>query len=148
MTTSVRFYHMILYKVGFCHFQNEQIFNKKAQFTRTLSMTLRIRAKVLLHVWSYDISDMMLSTEYKRCHMKKRFPVSISPLTYKKGCFKCRHQHQSKNSKKSTSHKLKTFASMDAQTGLSLLFAHIVYNCFASEGSHNDITITIFSINF
>ena len=31
--------------------------------TRTLSMTLHVRAKVLLLVWSYDFYDMTLSTE-------------------------------------------------------------------------------------
>ena len=36
---------------------------ENALLTWTLSMTLRIRAKVLLHVWSYDFYDMMLSTE-------------------------------------------------------------------------------------
>ena len=32
-------------------------------------MTLRIPAKVLIHVWSYDFYDVMLSTEKQRCHM-------------------------------------------------------------------------------
>ena len=32
-------------------------------------MTLRIPAKVLLHVWSYDFYDMTLSTGKQRCHM-------------------------------------------------------------------------------
>ena len=36
-------------------------------------MTLRIPAKVLLHVWSYDFYDMTLSTGKQRCHMIKRF---------------------------------------------------------------------------
>ena len=35
---------------------------QNALLKRTLSMTLRIRAKVLLHVWSYNIYDMTLST--------------------------------------------------------------------------------------
>ena len=32
-------------------------------------MTLRITAKVLKHVWSYDIYDMTLSTGKQRRHM-------------------------------------------------------------------------------
>ena len=32
-------------------------------------MTLRIPAKVLLHVWSYDFYDMKLSTAKQRRHM-------------------------------------------------------------------------------
>ena len=32
-------------------------------------MTLRIPAKVLLHVWSYDFCDMTLSTGKQRRHM-------------------------------------------------------------------------------
>ena len=36
-------------------------------------MTLRIPAKVLLHVWSYDFYDMTLSTGKQRCHMIKNF---------------------------------------------------------------------------
>ena len=34
-------------------------------------MMLRIPAKVLIHVWSYDFNDMMLSTGKQRCHMIK-----------------------------------------------------------------------------
>ena len=36
-------------------------------------MTLRIPAKVLLHVWSYDFYDMSLSTGKQRRHMIKFF---------------------------------------------------------------------------
>ena len=36
-------------------------------------MTLRIPAKVLLHVWSYDFYDMTLSTGKQRRHMIKVF---------------------------------------------------------------------------
>ena len=32
-------------------------------------MTLRIPAKVLIHMWSYDFYDMTLSTRKQRCHM-------------------------------------------------------------------------------
>ena len=32
-------------------------------------MTLRIPAKVLIHVWSYDLYDMALSTGKQRRHM-------------------------------------------------------------------------------
>ena len=35
-------------------------------------MTLRIPAKVLLHVWSYDFYDMTLSTGKQRRHMIMR----------------------------------------------------------------------------
>ena len=34
-------------------------------------MTLRIPAKVLIHVWSYDFYDMTLSTGKQRRHMIK-----------------------------------------------------------------------------
>ena len=35
-------------------------------------MTLRIPAKVLIHVWSYDFYDMTLSTGKQRRHMTIR----------------------------------------------------------------------------
>ena len=35
-------------------------------------MTLRIPAKVLIHVWSYDFYDMTLSTGKQRLHMINR----------------------------------------------------------------------------
>ena len=38
-------------------------------------MTLRIRAKVLLHVWSYDFYDMTLSTEKQRRHIINKATV-------------------------------------------------------------------------
>ena len=34
-------------------------------------MMLRVRAKVLLHAWSYDFYDTTLSTEKQRCHIIK-----------------------------------------------------------------------------
>ena len=34
-----------------------------------ISMTLRVRAEMLLHVWSYDFYDMTLSTEWQRRHV-------------------------------------------------------------------------------
>ena len=40
-------------------------------------MTLRIPAKVLLHVWSYDFYDMTLSTGKQRRHMIKARCVRI-----------------------------------------------------------------------
>ena len=50
-------------------------------------MTLRIPAKVLIHVWSYDFYDMTLSTGKQRCHMidKQRFlsAVKIENFTTK-----------------------------------------------------------------
>ena len=45
-------------------------------------MTLRIHAKVLLHVWSYDFYDMTLSTEQQRRHMINRNPHQESLLMY------------------------------------------------------------------
>ena len=36
-------------------------------------MTLRIPAKVLLHVWSYDFYDMTLSTGKQRRHLRNEF---------------------------------------------------------------------------
>ena len=36
-------------------------------------MTLRIPAKVLIHVWSYDFYDMTLSTGKQRRHMINMF---------------------------------------------------------------------------
>ena len=36
-------------------------------------MTLRIPAKVLIHVWSYDFYDMTLSTGKQRCRDKKEY---------------------------------------------------------------------------
>ena len=41
--------------------------------TGTLSITLRVRAKVLLHVWSYDLYDTTLSTEQQRRHAMNLF---------------------------------------------------------------------------
>ena len=51
-------------KSGFYRLQNAKLVQyENALLTRTLSMTLRIRAKVLLRVWSYDYplnkSDVM-----------------------------------------------------------------------------------------
>ena len=42
-------------------------------------MTLRIPAKVLLHVWSYDFYDMTLSTGKQRRHMIKKI-IKIQPV--------------------------------------------------------------------
>ena len=43
------------FKMGYTHPQNDHYFRKKHPLlTRPLSMTLRLRAKVLLHVCSYD----------------------------------------------------------------------------------------------
>ena len=44
-------------------------------------MTLRIPAKVLLHVWSYDFYDMTLSTGKQRRHMIKNIR-KISATVY------------------------------------------------------------------
>ena len=40
-------------------------------------MTLRVRAKVLLHVWSYDFYDRALSTELWRRHNDKTFCYTL-----------------------------------------------------------------------
>ena len=40
-------------------------------------MTLRIPAKVLLHVWSYDFYDMTLSTGNQRRHMISTFNIHM-----------------------------------------------------------------------
>ena len=45
------------FQMGLYRLQNE------ALLTRALSMTLRLIAKVLLHLWSYDFHDMTLSIE-------------------------------------------------------------------------------------
>ena len=39
-------------------------------------MTLSIPAKVLIHTWSYDFYDMMLSTGKQRRHMIKDVTVT------------------------------------------------------------------------
>ena len=56
-------------KIGFYRLRSGHIFKKNALLLRTSSMTLRIPAKVLLHVWSYDFYDMTLSTGKQRRHM-------------------------------------------------------------------------------
>ena len=43
-------------------------------------MTLRIPAKVLLHVWSYDFYDMTLSTGKQRRHMINTFSTWLFEL--------------------------------------------------------------------
>ena len=64
MTTSVRFclsydpLKLDVIALKWTLFQEEN-----ALLTRTLPMTLRLRAKVLLHVWSYNFYDTALSTE-------------------------------------------------------------------------------------
>ena len=40
-------------------------------------MTLRIPAKVLIHVWSYDFYDMTLSTGKQRRHMINVFEQCV-----------------------------------------------------------------------
>ena len=63
MTTSVRFF--LSYDPCKLDFIGVKLGNisENALLTRTLSMTLRLRAKMLLHVWSYDFYDTTLSTE-------------------------------------------------------------------------------------
>ena len=64
MTTSAIFclshdplkWDFVTFKMNLFKYEN-------ALLTPTLSMTSRVRAKVLLHVWSYDFYDMTLSTE-------------------------------------------------------------------------------------
>ena len=43
-------------------------------------MTLRIPAKVLIHVWSYDFYDMKLSTGKQRRHMINLVNITIEPF--------------------------------------------------------------------
>ena len=45
-------------------------------------MTLRIPAKVLIHVWSYDFYDMMLSTGKQPRHMIKRGKAARSKKSH------------------------------------------------------------------
>ena len=45
-------------------------------------MTLRIPARVLLHMWSYDFYDMTFSTGKQRRHMIKRFLNFSSSFKY------------------------------------------------------------------
>ena len=57
-------------------------------------MTLRIRAKVLLHVWPYDFCDMTLSTESQRRHMINLcnfnlFESSISSILFNSQLHEC-----------------------------------------------------------
>ena len=66
---SLRFCLSYMYdplKLDFITFKMIIISKRNALLTRTLSMTLRVRAKLLLHVWSYDFYDfydMTLSTQ-------------------------------------------------------------------------------------
>ena len=63
MTTSVIFclsYDPL--KSDVIAFKLDNISEENALLTRKLSMTLLLRAKVLLHVWSYDFYDTLLST--------------------------------------------------------------------------------------
>ena len=66
MTTSVRF---VLSYDFLNRFLSLLKWNENTLLLRTSSMTLRIPAKVLLHVWSYDFYDMTLSTGKQRRHM-------------------------------------------------------------------------------
>ena len=64
MTTSVRFYlsHDPL-KWDFIASKMGNILRRKRIADTDVVMTLRLRAKVSLHVWSYDFYDTTLSTE-------------------------------------------------------------------------------------
>ena len=69
MTTRVKF--CLLYdplKMIFYRLQNEHYFNKNRIVDTTLSVTLRVRSKMLLHLWSYDFYDTMLSMVMTRCY--------------------------------------------------------------------------------
>ena len=58
MTTSVRFcLSLDPYKWDFIALKVNIFQQENALLTRTLSMALRVRAKVLLHVCSYDFYD-------------------------------------------------------------------------------------------
>ena len=50
-------------------------------------MTLRIPAKVLIHVWSYDFYDMTLSTGKQRRHMINCFKKEQLYIRYLGGLF-------------------------------------------------------------
>ena len=79
MTTSVRF--CLSYdpsKCDFIAFKMNIISIGNALLTQTLSMTLRVRAKVLLHVWSYDFYDMTLTTESQRHYMISKITAVMS----------------------------------------------------------------------
>ena len=72
MTTSVRFY--LSYdplKWDFIAFKMIIISIRCALLTSALSMTSRLRAIVLLHMWSYGFYDITLSTEKQRPYMIK-----------------------------------------------------------------------------
>ena len=65
-------YHIILLKLDSIAFKMDNVSSiENALLTLTLSMTLRLRAEVLLHVWSYDFYDKTVSTEEQRRHMIK-----------------------------------------------------------------------------
>ena len=63
---------MVLYR-----FHNDHYLTRKRIVDKVLSMTLRVRAEVLLHVWSYDFYDTMLFTELQRRHMINRVIIWI-----------------------------------------------------------------------
>ena len=63
MTTSVRFCLSYDPLNGILSPLKWHYFIKKRNFIRTLSMTLRVCAKVLLHVWSNDFYDTTLSID-------------------------------------------------------------------------------------
>ena len=73
MTTSIRFClsydplkcDLIAFKMNIISYEN------KALLTWTLSIKLHVRAKALLHVWSYSFYDETLSTELQQSHMIK-----------------------------------------------------------------------------
>ena len=57
-------------------------------------MTLRIPAKVLLHVWSYDFYDMTLSTGKQRRHMIIHILTHLAYIANgKKACYIVRQFH-------------------------------------------------------
>ena len=64
MITSVRFFLSYDPLKLDCIAIKRTIFEEEnTLLTQTLSMMLCLRAKVLLHVWSYDFYDMTLSTD-------------------------------------------------------------------------------------
>ena len=81
MTTIVRFWLSFgPLKWDFITFKMIIISKRNASLTRTLSMTLRLRAKVLLHMRSNDFYNMSLSIEFQRRRATK---ILIYTLIYR-----------------------------------------------------------------
>ena len=53
----------------------DEISKRKHINDRDIVKMLRLRTKVLLHMWSYDFHDTTLSTEWQQRHMIKNIPA-------------------------------------------------------------------------